>query len=237
MLQFKTGLRAMAVVAMMGVAAEAQAGPTLEFDFTETAVGAFTPPIGYVRLTQNGANSVDVLVDLPTGYGFINTGNKTPFTFNVGLTGALTVAFINPVGGAYVTPNGTNGQLSYHVAPPVFPATPFGDFNNAIEMSTGNGSSRGYFGDLSFTVTRAGGLSTTDFVGGGNNNAYYFAADVSNNANSGSTGSIATFGPTRTIPPGGGPGPGTDVPEPASMAIFGVGLALLGGASRFRRRS
>ena len=178
---------AVAAIACFSFAGSAQAGPTLIFNFTETAVAAFLPPVGSVTLTQNGANSVNVFVDLPTGFGFVNTGSKTPFTFN--LAGALTVAITTPVGGNFIAPNLEALNLFYS-APGPFPATPFGNFSNAIEKSGGNGSSRGYFGDLGFTVTRTGGLSTLDFFPTGSN---YFAADVANAA--GNTGSIATLGP------------------------------------------
>ena len=65
---------AVAAIAYFSFAGSAQAGPTLIFNFTETAVAAFLPPVGSVTLTQNGANSVNVFVDLPTGFGFVNTG-------------------------------------------------------------------------------------------------------------------------------------------------------------------
>jgi hypothetical protein len=43
-------------------------------------------------------------------------------------------------------------------------ATPFGSYGIAIDSTAGNGSGKACYGDLEFTVSRTGGLSTDDFI-------------------------------------------------------------------------
>lgn len=163
------------VCALLLAAAPAHAGPTYSFS---TSVGTQPSNAGIITLTQNGANAVTVSVDLASGFGFINTGGPhTPFAFSLQGTGALSIsAFTLPVNGVYA-----KGAFSLNTGGGS--NTPYGAYNVAIDSSAGNGSGKGYYGDLLFTISRATGLSTDDFVT--NAGGYYFSADLSNGKNTG----------------------------------------------------
>jgi hypothetical protein len=203
----KSAACALGLVALaLSASTAALAGPMYTFN---TSVGTQLSNAGVITLTQNGANSVNVNVDLinPT-YGFVNTGGPhTPFAFSLAGAGALSIAFTTPVGGSPFSLNTAGGSN-----------TPYGDYGVAIDSSAGNGSANGYFGDLLFTLTRVGGLSTDDFIA--NAAGWYFSADLSNGTN---TGAQAW---TRTSTT-------QEVPEPLTLSLFMAGLA---GVTVMRRR-
>lgn len=201
------------VTALVCSASSAMAGPTYTFDVSE---GLQPANVGNITLTQDGADSVNVSVDLLSGYGFINSGGPhTPFTFNLSGTGALSLDFTTP-------PNGTYASGVFSLDPAGGANTPYGTFGVALDSSAGNGTSDAYFGDLVFTLTRTGGLDTNDFVP--NDAGSYFAADLTNGSNTG-----AQAWAIRNDPP-----PVTGVPEPGTMGLFGAGL--IGVAAARRRR-
>lgn len=221
---------ALAAGGLLISATAALAGPTYTFT---TSTGVQPSNVGIITLTQVDTNIVKVLVDLldtslpAPRYGFLNTGGPhTPFAFTIaGDDSALTASFLQPFNGHYNV-GMTLVTLSLNAAGG--DATPFGTFGVAIDSTAGLGSGKGYYGDLEFTLTRFGGLSTDDFITypGGSS---YFAADLTNGTN---TGSQAWQTRSVVEPPSGR---ATDVPEPASMALLGSGLLGLGFVAKRRK--
>jgi len=205
-------LSAIAFTALMGLSSAAMAGPIWIYS---TSTGTQPSNVGVITLTQNGANSVDVDVDLINStYGFLNTGGPhTPFAFNLaGGTSGLSITFTTPPGGIY-----SKGTFTLDTAGGS--NTPYGAFGVAIDDSAGNGSSKAYYGDLLFTLTRTGGLSTDDFIA--NAGGYFFSADLTDGENTGAQAWNVGIDPPAAVP------------EPVTMSLFGAGLA---GMAAMRRR-
>jgi len=211
-----TSLPVLAFMALMALPTAALAGPIYTFGASS---GTQPSNVGAITLTQNGANAVDVNVDLINStYGFLNTGGPhTPFAFNLVGAGALSIAFTTPVAGTYAfgvfnlnTAGGSN--------------VPFGAFGVAIDDSAGNGSGKAYYGDLLFTLTRVGGLSTDDFIANGS--GAYFSADLTDGSNTGAQAWMTRSTTRITV---------TEVPEPLTLSLFGAGFAGIAALRRSRK--
>ncbi len=193
------------------------AGPNYTFSADVSQVSQLVNA-GSVRLSQINSTTVDVFVGLNHGFGFLNSGGPhTPFAFTLGTGDAgISVHFVQPVSGQYVA----NGRVDTFT----FSATPGGDapygyFGVSIDDSAPNGSVNAYYGNLEFRVSRAAGLSTSDFVMNlcsdvaGGTGVAYFAADLTNGTN---TGSVAWIGRVVTVP------------EPSSLLLIAGVLAFFG---------
>jgi hypothetical protein len=211
-----------ALVASLAWAAPASA--SLLYTLDQSGVGGPTgATFGTVLLDQIDANTVRVTVTLNAGENFAGTGAGKALTWDL-LNHPLTVTVTGlPTGFAFkLAVAGTPGE--------VYGASPFGNFQYAVTCWDHAGDipggackgGNGPTGPLVFDVHLSTGLSLTDFVG--NSSGYVFAVDIfqqSCNGNRGCTGVVATNGN------------GTNVPEPASLLLFGVGL---GGLAAIRRR-
>ena len=165
---------------------------------------------GTVNLSQVNPTTVDISVSLLDGNKFVSTGSHTGFAFNF-------------VGG-----NVNVGELpdGWSDAGAKIAEAGLGMFSHGITCDAGNSNdkrgcagSNPWAGALEFQVSRATGLSVTDFqINGG---GYTFAADILSGTN-GKTGLVAAGV--------------ADVSEPSTLVLLGSGLVSLAGmlSNKFR---
>jgi hypothetical protein len=191
--------------------------------FTYNASGCCgVGPFGTVTLTDLGGGTVDVVVALNPGIGFVNSGAGDVLNFNLSGFPALAAGDFN-----FISPG-----LSFHQGPPLIHADGSGNWMYGIlcDVATcGTGGNNPYAGPIHFTLS-LGGLTESSFIATADSNGNYFASDICGNfpvpgrGCAGNTGMVWTSTPPVE----------RNVPEPGTIALLGIAALGLAGVRRAR---
>lgn len=171
--------------------------------------------LGTVTVSDSGSE-VNVDVQLAQGIYFLNTGLGATFGFNIAGNPSITDQSL-PTGW---TLNSTSAGAVHMDG--------FGDFGYGVDCNSpvcGTGGSGATSNPTSLSFNISGNFDAADLaaLSSGGSPSVFFAADVYSSL-TGNTGPIGAVGEQTTVP------------EPATLALFAVGLALLGLALRRRAR-
>ena len=175
------------------------------FTLDHCSGGCGTPSFGTVDVTQDGTNTVKLVVTLSAGDKFVSTGFPGSLGFNI--AGDPSIGISNLTAGWSLV-SATAGNLHFDG---------FGNLDYALTCDAcGNGGSNPFAGPISFDVTAAG-LTPSSFaelsrLPPGSEQAY-FVADIM-----GTTGNTGPVGATLSQ---------TAVPEPGSISLLASGALLL----------
>ncbi|HEY6991289.1 MAG TPA: PEP-CTERM sorting domain-containing protein [Bryobacteraceae bacterium] len=165
-----------------------------------------TAPFGTVDVTQDGTNTVKLVVSLSAGDKFVSTGFPGSFGFNI--SGNPTIGISNLTAGWSLLST-TAGNLHFDG---------FGNLDYALSCdSCGNGGSNPFAGPISFDITAAG-LNPASFaelsrLPPGSEQTFFVADIIGTNGKTGPVGATLTQ---------------TAVPEPGTVSLLAAGaLSLL----------
>ncbi len=175
--------------------------------------GCGTAPFGTIDVTQDGTNTVKLVVTLSGSDKFVSTGFPGSFGFDI--VGNPSIGISNLTSGWSLLST-TAGDLHFDG---------FGLLDYALLCNVcGNGGSNPFAGPISFDIT-ALGLTPGSFkelsrLPPGSEQTYFVADIIGSNGKTGPVGAMLV---------------NTPVPEPTSFLLFGSGASLL-ALSVLRRR-